>query len=62
MPPLIGEGGHRFVSDTLPLTVNQLNLADLALGQKLNRIIKGKTYIITQKEDNLPNFIAVKYS
>ncbi len=38
------------------------NLADLALGQKLNRIIEGKTSIITQKVVNPPNFIAVKIS
>ena len=39
-----------------------LNLADLALGQKLNGIIYGKTSIITQKVVNPPNFIAVKIS
>ena len=39
-----------------------LDLADLAWGQKLNRIIKGKSSIITQKVVNLLNFIAAKYS
>ncbi len=38
-----------------------LNLADLALGQKLNRTIQGKTSIITQNVVNPPNFIAAKY-
>ncbi len=39
-----------------------LNLAFLALGQKLNRIIYEKTSIITQKVANPPNFIAAKYT
>ena len=38
-----------------------VNLADLALGQKLNRIVIGKTSIITQNVANPPNFIAAKY-
>ena len=39
-----------------------LNLVFLALGQKLNRIIQGKTFIIAQKVVNPPNYIAAKYS